>query len=60
MFVVGVILEIDKMIFVAAATSEIDHVSVAGILREQNDFFTQTIVIEILVKFAVGQVVGVQ
>jgi hypothetical protein len=31
---VGVVPEVDKIVFVAAATSEIDHVSVAGILRE--------------------------
>ena len=59
-FLISVILEIDLGVFVAAAPGKIDDVSVARILRKEDGFFAQTIVIQVFVECSVTQMIGVE
>ena len=59
-FLIGVILQIDLVVFVAAAAGKIDDVSVTRIFGKENGFFSQAIVIEVFVECSVTQMVGVE
>ena len=53
MFVISVVFEIRLIVFFAAASSQIDHVSVTRVLRKQDRLFAQTVVIQVVVEFAI-------
>ena len=59
-FLIGVILQIDLVVLVASAAGKIDDVSVARILRKEDGFFAQTIVIQVFVECSVTQMIGVE
>src|SRR5258705_13411667 len=60
MLLIGVVLEVNLIVFLTAAAGEINHVGIAGVFRKEHRLLTQTIVIEILVKPTVAQMIRVE
>ena len=52
MLLVGVVPEISLIVFLTTAARQVDHVSVARILRKQHRLFSQTVMVKIFVEFA--------
>ena len=59
MLVVGVVLQIDLIVFITAAAREIDHVGITRVLRKEHCLLAEPVVIEIVVELAIGKVIRV-